>query len=611
MHLHIISKLIQSIKLYLTKPIQVIIPDNNLTDIIKLFGKICLKCKKLIKQILAGQIDLVLAKIQQKFLNNIFQINNRNEEFISTNNVIILTTKHTHYVAHLIQKSLAEIGCYALTSEKFLKHQDVGQLYFVICPQMFSQLPRNFVAFQMEQSVSPRWFTRRYLSSLKKAYNIFDYSIVNIEFLLRNNISYRKIFYLPIGSFSKYKMYLEDIKYKFNASTESIEVLFYGDQNCSRRQMYLDKLKSEFNVYVASEIFGEELVSLICRSKVVVNIHYYETALLETTRIYETLSLGTPIVSESSIDINNHTDLYNIISFTPIGDVDAMIIELRSLLNDNLQQQRRLEISKFVEEDSKFFYYFKRFLLSNDLFSYGFDQYEKEVDFIGVPKSDIPRLCLSLTETPARKSAFLNKPTYGFEVVEGIRYYQGWIGCGMSYKYMLNKVRELESRYAIICEDDVIFQDDFEERIGSIITYLNQTNRQWHIFSGFISDLHADTNILAIEEYEGVEYIYIDKMTGMVMNIYSPKIIDTISLWDQTNRDSKTNTIDRYIESTNELIVVTTVPYLVGHSDDAESTLWGFNNTQYLEMIENSQKLLAEKVLHYKNKNRLPKDRLC
>ena len=174
------------------------------------------------------------------------------------------------------------------------------------------------------------------------------------------------------------------------------------------------------------------------------------------------------------------------------------------------------------------------------------------------------------------------------------------IGCGMSYKYILNKVNQSASKYAVICEDDVIFYDDFEKNISDVLSYLQQTNQRWYIFSGLIADVHPETEILAIEEYKGIEYIYINRMTSTVMNIYSPEIMEIIQSWDQTNKDANTNTIDRYIESQIDLVVVTTLPYLVGHAEDKVSTLWGFLNTQYSEMIEMSQTILAEKVLEYK-----------
>jgi hypothetical protein len=41
---------------------------------------------------------------------------------------------------------------------------------------------------------------------------------------------------------------------------------------------------------------------------------------------------------------------------------------------------------------------------------------------------------------------------------------------------------------------------------------------------------------------------------------------------------------------------VTAVPFIVGHSDDDRSTLWGFGNEQYVELIARSQDLLQKKV---------------
>ncbi len=570
----------------------------------KSLNKFIQKLNKSIRMIIRGHFKLFLVKL----FKNLTGIKPKEKKIylntLSTDSLIILTTKHTYYVANLIYKQLADLGYYAVISEVFSESQDLGQLHFVICPQMFAKLPKNFIAFQMEQSVNSQSFTHKYFNTLKRSHIIFDYSVSNIEYLIANNILYSQIFYLPIGSFANYRTHLESkIGHQINVNNAPIEVLFYGDPNCKRRQIYLEKLKSNFNVYIASEVFGEEMVSLICRAKVVVNIHYYENDLLETTHIYEILSLGTPIVSEFSVDINSHPDLDGIVSFTPVNDVEAMISAVSLLLNEDTQTQRRESISNFVEQDKKFSHYFKRFLLSNDLFDYDLVAYEKEVDFISLFNTlEMPRLCLSLTETTVRKSAFLKKPKYGFEIVEGIRYYQGWLGCGMSYKYILNKVQRSGFEYACICEDDVIFPDNFGQKINNIISYLKQTKYKWHIFSGLIASLHPDINILAIEEYEGVEYIYIDRMTSTVMNIYSLEIMKIISLWDHTYKNKEINTIDRYLESQVNLIVVTIIPYLVGHAEDMKSTIWEFSNNEYVDMIELSQKKLEKKVSEYKSR---------
>ncbi|MCU7505829.1 hypothetical protein D0Y48_02890 [Klebsiella quasipneumoniae] len=524
--------------------------------------------------------------------------------FVDTGTVRILATQHTLFVAHLIEKNLLDCGIKGHVSTAYSVEQDMGQMHIVVCPQMFKQLPRNYIAFQMEQSVNSRWFTDEYFSRLNNAVAIFDYSLKNIEYLLDKGIPYQKLFYMPISSFPDYPAHLADNGYVLDDQKGDIhaDVLFYGDPNCERRKAYLQELKKHFNVTVASEVFGDKLTRMVKNAKVVVNIHYYENALLETTRLYETISLGTPVVSESSSDIVEHEDLQDEIDFCPIGDIPAMVEKIQILLSDNeYYNERKEKIKHFTNVDNKNNYYLRRYLLSIDKLN--FSQYKSIFSFEQFQTGDVPRLCLSLSETPVRRKAFFATPSHGFQFFEGIRYRIGWIGCGMSYKYMLSGMLASKAEMGIICEDDVIFPVDYDNKLNKIINHLQSTEAKWHIFAGIIAHLHEDTKVLDVKVIDGIEYIYIDKMTSMVMNIYSRRGMDLISQWDEKNIDAETNTIDRYVESAQDLVVVTTLPFLVGYAEEQQSTLWGFENSQYTSLIKASEKLLAEKVAEFK-KNR-------
>ena len=524
--------------------------------------------------------------------------------FVDTGTVRILATQHTLFVAHLIEKNLLDCGIKGHVSTAYSVEQDMGQMHIVVCPQMFKQLPRNYIAFQMEQSVNSRWFTDEYFSRLNNAVAIFDYSLKNIEYLLDKGIPYQKLFYMPISSFPDYPAHLADNGYVLDDQKGDIhaDVLFYGDPNCERRKAYLQELKKHFNVTVASEVFGDKLTRMVKNAKVVVNIHYYENALLETTRLYETISLGTPVVSESSSDIVEHEDLQDVIDFCPIGDIPAMVEKIQNLLSDKeYYNERKEKIKHFTNVDNKNNYYLRRYLLSIDKLN--FSQYKSIFSFEQFQTGDVPRLCLSLSETPVRRKAFFASPSHGFQFFEGIRYRIGWIGCGMSYKYMLSGMLASKAEMGIICEDDVIFPVDYDNKLNKIINHLQSTEAKWHIFAGIIAHLHEDTKVLDVKVIDGIEFIYIDKMTSMVMNIYSRRGMDLISQWDEKNIDAETNTIDRYVESAQDLVVVTTLPFLVGYAEEQQSTLWGFENSQYTSLIKASEKLLAEKVAEFK-KNR-------
>ncbi|HBR1160220.1 GT99 family glycosyltransferase N-terminal domain-containing protein [Klebsiella quasipneumoniae] len=524
--------------------------------------------------------------------------------FVDTGTVRILATQHTLFVAHLIEKNLLDCGIKGHVNTAYSVEQDMGQIHIVVCPQMFKELPRNYIAFQMEQSVNSRWFTDEYFSRLNNAVAIFDYSLKNIEYLLDKGIPYQKLFYMPISSFPDYPANLADNGYVLDDQKGDIraDVLFYGDPNCERRKAYLKELKKYFNVTVASEVFGDKLTRMVKNAKVVVNIHYYENALLETTRLYETISLGTPVVSESSSDIVEHEDLQDVIDFCPIGDIPAMVEKIQILLSDNqYYNERKEKIKHFTNVDNKNNYYLRRYLLSIDKLN--FSQYKSIFSFEQFQTGDVPRLCLSLSETPVRRKAFFASPSHGFQFFEGIRYRIGWIGCGMSYKYMLSGMLASKAEMGIICEDDVIFPVDYDNKLNKIINHLQSTEAKWHIFAGIIAHLHEDTKVLDVKVIDGIEYIYIDKMTSMVMNIYSRRGMDLISQWDEKNIDAETNTIDRYVESAQDLVVVTTLPFLVGYAEEQQSTLWGFENSQYTSLIKASENLLAEKVAEFK-KNR-------
>ena len=81
----------------------------------------------------------------------------------------------------------------------------------------------------------------------------------------------------------------------------------------------------------------------------------------------------------------------------------------------------------------------------------------------------------------------------------------------------------------------------------------------------------------------------------MVFNIYHQPVYEKIMHWDPANRDTS-NTIDRYIQKHESIRALIVSPYLVGHKEVLDSTLWGFNNARYSEMIKKSQALLDEKI---------------
>jgi len=87
----------------------------------------------------------------------------------------------------------------------------------------------------------------------------------------------------------------------------------------------------------------------------------------------------------------------------------------------------------------------------------------------------------------------------------------------------------------------------------------------------------------------------------MIFNIYHSSIFDKILQWDETDFNDQTNTIDRFLENSTDLKVITTLPFLVGHHEERDSTLWGVKNCAYNQMIDDSKALLEQKLLQFKS----------
>ncbi|MCN4144544.1 MAG: glycosyltransferase family 2 protein [Thiohalomonas sp.] len=246
-------------------------------------------------------------------------------------NITIVTAKRTLFVAHLLYKALTE-GGFDVEIEIILPEKFGDNLHIIICPQIFERMPDHYIAFQMEQLASSQWFDERYFTILKNSIAIFDYSIQNIEYLQNNTSLNKPLFFLPISSFEGYQEFLIHQGAWDGSNSNTCDVLFYGEPKSERRQNYLRALQERFSVKTLNEVFENDLYRELFSAKVIVNIHFYENALLETTRIYECLSLGLNVVSEESSDMEAHSTLLEQVNFVPIGDIEQMIESIEKVL---------------------------------------------------------------------------------------------------------------------------------------------------------------------------------------------------------------------------------------------------------------------------------------
>ena len=196
-------------------------------------------------------------------------------------------------IAETIHYALINLGYDSLlTHETNLKDRQYIILGANLIPHSPVKVDSQSILFNLEQ-VDPKsiWIDSSYLELLK-SHIVWDYSINNIELL--KNLGVNNIHHMPIG----YVKQLERIP----KSVQDIDVLFYGSVNERRLKILNELRESGLVVEQRFGLYGAERDALISRSKIVINIHYYESKILEFVLISYLLADKVCLVSEPGLD---------------------------------------------------------------------------------------------------------------------------------------------------------------------------------------------------------------------------------------------------------------------------------------------------------------------
>lgn len=166
-------------------------------------------------------------------------------------------------------------------------------------------MPKNYIVYQLEQSKplnevneNNTWFTNRYLKRLEGSIEIWDYSMQNIV-NIRNLFSSRNLI-LPVVKYVPIT-YLRN--FLGTDTNKDIDVLFYGSTNPRREKIMADLEAINLKIHFAGyNLWNERRQELINRSKIILNIHFYDNPILETTRLAPLVSQGAFVISEPSSD---------------------------------------------------------------------------------------------------------------------------------------------------------------------------------------------------------------------------------------------------------------------------------------------------------------------
>ncbi|MGO9549130.1 hypothetical protein [Mycobacterium sp.] len=191
--------------------------------------------------------------------------------------------------------------------------------------------PKNPIFYNLEQlgddlpsMTLPAFF------DLFRRYPTWDYSQANIERLAALGLP--RPAYVPIG-------YVPELT-RIAPAPEDIDVLFYGASYERRYAVLKDLHDRGLRVKWLSGVYGVSRDAWIARSKIVLNIHYWEAKIFEITRVSYLLANRRAVVSERGADPTLERDVE---SGVALADYDGLVDRCVELLGDERARRELAE----------------------------------------------------------------------------------------------------------------------------------------------------------------------------------------------------------------------------------------------------------------------------
>jgi len=194
-------------------------------------------------------------------------------------------------LGELIHYSLLELGYESTlsTNNIFPTFKNIMIGCHLLDPSVISKLPSNTVILNTEQVYGEATPWSHNIFTWAKNFEIWDYSIRNIEKF--NELKIHGVKHFKVG-FQKELARLDNTKPK------EIDVLFYGCIN-DRRKLILDQLVDKgLNVKTLFGVYGKERDDWIEKSKIVLNLHFYDSHIFEIVRVFYLLTNSVAVVGE-------------------------------------------------------------------------------------------------------------------------------------------------------------------------------------------------------------------------------------------------------------------------------------------------------------------------
>lgn len=218
-------------------------------------------------------------------------------------------------LAETIYEGLQSLGASVGMAENHFDSEAVNIVlgWHLLEPKQEKGLPAQCILYNLEQMSNENLSMLKRLIQLSEKCEIWDYSLRNINILHEMGFP-GSIHHVPIGTMPA----LSRIP---KLEVQDIDVLFYGSGNPRRAKILEDLLKTGLQVHWVFGVYGEERDALIARSKVVLNLHFYETKIFEMVRVSYLWANKKAVVSELSPDTEIDPELEGAARFVPYEQI--------------------------------------------------------------------------------------------------------------------------------------------------------------------------------------------------------------------------------------------------------------------------------------------------
>ena len=196
--------------------------------------------------------------------------------------------------------------------------------------ELINSVPKNSIIFNTEQvgslNLNKKWVSR-IMQLAENGVELWDYSIFNLKYIYKFTKVEGKLF--EIG-------YQDELNRIRLSKSPDIDVLFYGAIN-ERRKHIIDKLvESKIKVKCLFGEYGEKRDKWIANSKLVLNMHMYDSKVFEIIRVFYLMTNSVPVVSE--YDKNTKIN-YNYLNGFKASSYDELIKNIINLVGNKIARK--------------------------------------------------------------------------------------------------------------------------------------------------------------------------------------------------------------------------------------------------------------------------------